>query len=438
MRPNNISKGLILIFSLTLLVQQSSISKESRWIKKIAQGIYYTHIKTLTARGPLHIHILKVDTTLPGIKVKPAIAEDRIGGVERVDTIAKREGAIAAINGSFFESRRFPHLPIGMLIIDGKIINKTILNRAAMGITGNGFPIFGIPKIRGGVINPKTKENFNIWGINRPRKNNEVIFYTPEYGPTTRTNKYGAELIVSGGRVVGISQGNSPIPSDGCVLSFHGWTRKYVDILPIGSDVIVNFGFAGIWEMVDQAISGGPMLIQDGQIVADSSIASEEFDGMILRPTSRTAVGVNKSGALLLFVVDRKNGISVGATYDELAGIMKNEGVIEGMGLDGGGSSTMYVDGEIKNFTMYRSPYPVANALVVEKEGYRYVAKKTKPAVKVVELPPWMITGEATWEAEWPAEYAITLMMPKDMLIDLYEKLVLPMITTGEVIPSNR
>jgi exopolysaccharide biosynthesis protein len=367
------------IFISAALPHICSLAKDVRWVKTVVPGIKYTQIKASADRGPLRIHILSVNANDPKIRIKPALAKRRIGMIEGVDRIAKRENAVAAVNGSFFESKKTPHLPIGILIADGKIVNKSLLHRAAIGITGGGDIVFGIPKMRGEIVNPKTGERFVIWGINRPRKLNEVILYTPEYGEITKTNKFGVEIVVSRGRVIEHARGNSKIPEDGCVVSFHGQSRKLIDMLPVGSDAVVTFGLSGGWETVNQALTAGPLLIEDGEIVVEKSIEEEGFSGRILSPSARTAVGIDRSGHLLFFVVDKKRMVSVGATYAELAEIMKREGVVTGIALDGGGPSTLYVDGEIKNHLMYGFVVPVSNALIVEKEGYRFVAKPILP-----------------------------------------------------------
>ena len=364
------------------------------------------------------MHLLKVDLSNRKVKITPAIAKDTIGLLETVDKIAIRENAVAAVNGSFFDSRRKPHLPIGILILDGKIINKSLLNRSAIGVTSNGDIIFGIPKIKGEVCVPDTQTKFFIWGINRPRKKDEVILYTPEYGDTTRTNKWGKEIVISGGRVTEIHDGGgTKIPEDGCVISFHGWPKSYSKKIPVGCDVMISFGLTDSWEMVNAAITAGPMLVKDGEIVAGQSIEDEGFDGRILYPTARTAVGVDGEGNLVFFVIDKKRKISVGATYDELAQIMIAEGIRTGMALDGGGPSTLYIDGEVKNFPMYGYPVPVSNALLVELEGYKYVAK-AKPVIVLAKKPEVLTLArleamrlvEVTFEGTASVEFADALI----------------------------
>lgn len=64
-----------------------------------------------------------------------------------------------------------------------------------------------------------------ISGVNRSRGADEVIVYTPEYGESTNTSEWGAEITVVDGKITAITLsgtgGNAPIPDNGCVVSIH-------------------------------------------------------------------------------------------------------------------------------------------------------------------------------------------------------------------------
>jgi hypothetical protein len=93
-----------------------------------------------------------------------------------------------------------------------------------------------------------------------------------------------------------------------------------------------------------QAIGGGPRLLEGGKVSIDG--VDEGFDAAFTdRPNPRTAVGVAADGKILLFTVDGRSELSHGATLPELAAIMSRYGVIDGINLDGGGSTTMAADG---------------------------------------------------------------------------------------------
>jgi hypothetical protein len=85
------------------------------------------------------------------------------------------------------------------------------------------------------------------------------------------------------------------------------------------------------------AISGNIMLVERGKAVESLNGAAEP----------RTAVGLDRRGRkLILVVVDgRQPGYSQGATLPELAQILIAQGAYYAMNLDGGGSSTLAVQG---------------------------------------------------------------------------------------------
>ncbi len=61
------------------------------------------------------------------------------------------------------------------------------------------------------------------------RGQDQVVVYTPEYGPaTTGTNEWGTEAVVSNGTAVSVGGNNSAIPADGFVISGHGEGAQWV------------------------------------------------------------------------------------------------------------------------------------------------------------------------------------------------------------------
>ena len=113
------------------------------------------------------------------------------------------------------------------------------------------------------------------------------------------------------------------------------------------------------------AISGETLLMTGGQIIPD-------LNDTALQP--RTAVGYSKNGRYLyLVVVDgRQPFYSEGMSVKELAALMQSLGAAYSMDLDGGGSSTMVVQGSNGQPRILNSPIdnyipgrerPVANHL---------------------------------------------------------------------------
>jgi len=116
---------------------------------------------------------------------------------------------------------------------------------------------------------------------------------------------------------------------------------------------------------VFNAISGDRMLVEKGKVV-------DGLDDSELDP--RTAVGLNKNGRfLILIVVDgRQPFYSDGATFTKLAELLIAQGANIAMSLDGGGSSTLVIEGENGEPVVMNSPIdnyipgrerPIANHL---------------------------------------------------------------------------
>lgn len=105
----------------------------------------------------------------------------------------------------------------------------------------------------------------------------------------------------------------------------------------------------GVWN----TLSFGPALVEDGAAV--SGIENVEVDTnfgnhSIQGEQPRTAVGIIDDNHLVFVVVDgRSDGYSRGVTMTELADIMISLGAETAYNIDGGGSSTLYFDGEVIN-----------------------------------------------------------------------------------------
>jgi exopolysaccharide biosynthesis protein len=64
----------------------------------------------------------------------------------------------------------------------------------------------------------------------------------------------------------------------------------------------------------------------------------------------RTMVGVDRDGFIWLAAVDgRQPAYSIGMTFDEMQRLCDRLGLVSALNLDGGGSTTMVVKGQIVN-----------------------------------------------------------------------------------------
>ncbi len=105
----------------------------------------------------------------------------------------------------------------------------------------------------------------------------------------------------------------------------------------------------GVWN----TLSFGPALLDDGEIadgIEDVEVDTNFGNHSIQGEQPRTAVGIIDDNHLVFVVVDgRSPGYSAGVTMTGLAQIMKDLGATTAYNIDGGGSSTMYFNGELVN-----------------------------------------------------------------------------------------
>lgn len=94
-----------------------------------------------------------------------------------------------------------------------------------------------------------------------------------------------------------------------------------------------------------QVLSFGPALVEDGQI----SVGKNDEVGKAMASNPRTAIGIISEGHYLFVVSDGRTSASDGLSVYELAQIMQQLGAKTAYNLDGGGSSTLYFNGEVIN-----------------------------------------------------------------------------------------
>ena len=117
-----------------------------------------------------------------------------------------------------------------------------------------------------------------------------------------------------------------------------------------GSMSIIREGDITAEELLEkgavQVLSFGPGLVIDGEVSVDSN----DEVGKAMAENPRTAIGYISENHYVLVVADGRTDENIGLSLLELAEFMKNTlGVSQAYNLDGGGSSTMYYNGEVIN-----------------------------------------------------------------------------------------
>ena len=96
---------------------------------------------------------------------------------------------------------------------------------------------------------------------------------------------------------------------------------------------------------VTQLFAFGPALVENGEV----AVSENEEVGKAMSSNPRTSIGIIDDCHYILVVADGRSSESEGLSLYELAQIMQQYGCETAYNLDGGGSSTMYFNGEVVN-----------------------------------------------------------------------------------------
>ena len=333
-------------------------------IKTIDEGIKHISLTRYIGKRPVRINVVEVNKTInQNISFSPALAtQDKLSSKSSIRKIAQENKSVVAINGSFFKPQN--GIPLGSLMIDGKLLTGPMYNRVAMGIFDNDFKIDRV-ELNASIHN----EGYflKIDNINQPRMlSTYVLVYTNEWGELApQSPQYGMQVAIKDGKVLEFSTARLAIPDGGYVVV--GPKDKLMGLVS-QSEVEVTINTNPNWENVKHIISGGPYLIKNGSVYVD--VAEQKLNAITGR-NPRTAIGYTTNKNLVMVTVDGREENSIGMTLTELANFMKEIGCVEAMNLDGGGSSVMYVGGQIVNTPSIKGGIAISNAFTISVNNER-------------------------------------------------------------------
>lgn len=116
-----------------------------------------------------------------------------------------------------------------------------------------------------------------------------------------------------------------------------------------GSFEIIYENEISAQELIDKGVVNllafGPALVENGEIVVDTSTEV----GQAMSSNPRSAIGIIDENHYIIVVADGRTSESEGLSLYQLAEVMKQYGATTAYNLDGGGSSTLYFNGQIIN-----------------------------------------------------------------------------------------
>lgn len=379
-----IALTLSALFWIASATVATAVPRE-RTSRKIAPGV--TLVRLRYEDLPVRAFVLRV-VVGERWSVEPALADRAFPLYASTLEIARREHAIAAVNGDFGHGR-----PVHPLAVAGTLITSGEPGKVVAFAADRAAGYVGPPRIR--VIADQatgSRAQIEAWNSGPP-SGGEVVGFSPAGGllespppnacsarllPETAPEPVGHPSWISAEYVVDqVRCGQNPLEvRQGVVLSSRRSGSGARWIRSLTSTMVVDVRWSSRWPSLASMQGGYPMLVRHGVVVVSSS-CHELF--CLRQP--RTGIGIG-SGCVdpdaetpcvvSLVVVDgRRAGWSAGLTLVAFARLMRRVGAVEALNMDGGGSTQLVVQGRVINRPTERPLRDVPASWVIAGKGGR-------------------------------------------------------------------
>lgn len=369
---------------------------ETRSTRTLAEGVELTRIVrgtepappdqiNTTTRGPWVVNVLTIDPTRAKGHVETTYGPD-LAPVEKTTDLVRFSGALAGVNASFFTftaNPRYPGDPVGLGVFDGKVLSEPIADRAEADLivdSNSDKVLMGRTTWSGAVRNRQTGTTLPLEHLNHPPvipsacdaladqtqcdQPGDTVLFHPEFGPTPTGNgievvldRRGCVVRTSTARGTTLAPDQTSLQATGhdAVALLAATERGCLDQTSTlrdesGDQVDLHPGLFGV--------NGRYRLVADGEVVVPPG------SGDFFARNPRTTAGTTSDGTIVLATIDGRQTTSVGTTMDETAAVAEALGMTDAVNLDGGGSTTMSVDGTLANKPSGTEERAVGDALI--------------------------------------------------------------------------
>jgi hypothetical protein len=342
------------------------------------------------SRGPWHVDVLTIDPKRFTGRLAGDYGPDFVNR-ETTSSLASAAGATAAINAGFFvldPAAGAPGDPAGVGVYQGRLESETTNGRPALvvhddtakaaivrlwwhgsvaGAHGDSLGLSGLNRVPGLIRNCGEPGDAPL---SRPQqdvtctKSDEVVAFDNTYGATTPSGP-GAEVVLSAsGKIVAVnSSRGTTVPAGGHTIQAIGSAADQLlalaqrsESLSIHSALYRQNGSELHLRADESIFNGAPVLVQRGKVHAtpnqDGAVHPGQpsfYYGWAHKRNPRTLAGIDRQGRLVLVTADGRSTNSLGLSISEAAAVAKSLGMRSAMNLDGGGSTTMVVNGAVIN-----------------------------------------------------------------------------------------
>lgn len=319
----------------------------------VAPGVARWSVPWRSHSGHQWAHFVSVDLTRPGVRLDVRGGRQALNQLETTAATAARSGAVAAVNGDFFDLRT--GIPFGGVVSGGRLLKTPQSNRdehlyvTSLGTVGIGRVVWnGTVTAQVPLPPPDTGTVDEVVGL--PAVN------TPEAAAAGQLTLFTPEL--GGGALPHCVGASGPLRGSTLVVTDLRYVGRFRQMRNPATRMLAACGAAGQWLLANAgrgsrlALSGRlttpdgvpiTALVSGGRILMR---AGQRYDDLYGNPTPRpapaTAVCVTQDQRhLLLIAIDGRLKQAVGVTANELQDFVARYRCYDAISLDGGGSTTM-------------------------------------------------------------------------------------------------
>ncbi|MHB8065213.1 MAG: phosphodiester glycosidase family protein [Ruminiclostridium sp.] len=346
---------LILVLAILLVAFSTSVLAIPQVINQtvekqtITSGVVLEKYNRFTTSGWIQSDVLRVDLSNENVKVDSLDNKNTASALTTVKNLAKNSGAIAAVNGGYFDmDTGYAYGPVmssGVFDLAATRNNKDL---ATFSLDEMNNALFEYWDTKVELIAPSGSRRA-IAAYNRYNGyyNYSMYIVDSKWGKKTpgvsATYPNWLEMVVENGVVKEFSA-NKPgidIPKNGYVVmaTYDNDIGYLTSNFKIGAPVDYDISMNVDKSKMKMALTGGSLLVQNGKVLSKFT----KYPSSPNQKEPSTAVGTTADGkTLIVATVDgRKNATSIGMTQAELAEYMKELGCANAINFDGGGSTTM-------------------------------------------------------------------------------------------------
>ena len=346
---------------------QSASGSEITGSRTISDNVRFVQYRVSSSVGAVGVNmvLIKLDAIRNGrLSIEPAMPSDTMGRTASPESIARRVGAIAAINGPYFASAGGYTYPLGFTVINGRLTQLGNLTRPITGFDPKGEFAIEVAHPQVFLMSDKSFEPVWLWNINTPAGSDAVTMYDNRWsgqvgsqgGTAVAVAPLGSasagdnqQIVINvdnfsgrewDGEVVEVIENSDlKIPDGGYVLVFRGKAKSNISRYPLGAKTVVyTYELPSRFQTMRWLTTLGPWFLSNGWSRDFSGETS--YGGNITGRATRSIIGTTWNDEFFMAVTS-----GAGLNVVETGNVLMECNVREAIMCDSGSSAGLWADG---------------------------------------------------------------------------------------------